>query len=123
MVRVIGCVPEHQAGKVRLNEIGLQRRAPGPGPGVARAVTIGGFFESCFPMLVALWAILATAVLAGAGYSHYKYRANYDLYYAQLFSQDERERAGAIRPTFSPYTKPLTALALLCVLVPVSLAI
>ena len=74
-------------------------------------------------MLAALWTILAIAVLTGAGYSHYKYRVKYNLYYAQLFSQDEQERAGAIRPTFSPYVKPLTALTLLCVLVPIALAL
>lgn len=74
-------------------------------------------------MLAALWAVLATALLVGAGYSHYRYRVKYNLYYDRLFSRDARERASATVPTFSPYAKPVTALTLLCVLVPVALTI
>lgn len=74
-------------------------------------------------MLAPLWTILAIALLAGAGYSHYRYRVKYNRYYARLFSRDATERASATLPTFSPYAKPAAALTLLCILLPVSLSI
>lgn len=74
-------------------------------------------------MLVALWVFLVAAVLWGAGYSHYRYRVKYNQYYARLFSGNAEERARATLPTFSPYTRLATALSLLCILLPVSLAV
>jgi hypothetical protein len=74
-------------------------------------------------MLAALWLLLAPALLVGAGYSHYRYRVKNNRYYARLFSTDPVERARATEPRFSPYLLPATALILVCVLAPVSLAI
>lgn len=74
-------------------------------------------------MLAALWALLAMAVLAGAGYSHYRYRVKYNRYYARLFSRDPQERAGATLPTFNPHVKTAAVLTVLCILAPVSLAL
>lgn len=69
-------------------------------------------------MLVALWALLASLILVGAGYSHYRYRVKYNRYYAKLYSRSECDRATAALPRFSPYALPGVVLVILCILLP-----
>lgn len=72
-------------------------------------------------MLAAFWFLLATAILTGAGYSHYRYRVKNNQYYAKLYSEHEGERASATLPGSNPYALPVVAGIILCVLVPVLL--
>ncbi len=74
-------------------------------------------------MLAALWFLLASAILTGAGYSHYRYRVKNNLYYEKLYSQHPAERASAMLPMFNPYALPVVAVIILCVLVPILLVL
>jgi hypothetical protein len=70
-------------------------------------------------MLAALWFLLASAILTGAGYSHYRYRVKNNRYYAKLYSQHPAERESATLPRFNRYALPAVAAIILVVLVPI----
>lgn len=70
-------------------------------------------------MLAAFWFLLASAILTGAGYSHYRYRVKNNRYYAKLYSRHPAERASASLPSFNPYALPAVAVIILVVLVPI----
>lgn len=74
-------------------------------------------------MLAALWLLLALSVLVAAGYSHYRYRVKNNQYYARLYSGDQRERASAVEPRYSPYAMPTVTLVILCLTVPAALTL
>lgn len=74
-------------------------------------------------MLAVLWFLLASAILTGAGYSHYRYRVKNNLYYAKLFSRHPGERASATLPNSNPYALPVVAAIILGILVPALFAI
>jgi hypothetical protein len=73
----------------------------------------------------AIWATLFIGGLAGAGYSHYRYRVKNNQYYERLFARNREEPAdSAIRnaPRHS-YAVPVLTLVIVCLLVPMSLVI
>ncbi|WP_151633248.1 hypothetical protein [Noviherbaspirillum aerium] len=74
-------------------------------------------------MLAAFWFLLASAILVGAGYSHYRYRVKNNLYYDKLYSQNLEEREKATLPNFSRYALLAVAIAILFVLVPILLTL
>ncbi len=71
----------------------------------------------------ALWAMLAVGTLAGAGYSHYRYRVRNDRYYEWLFARNREERDGANIEGNTHCSRMIPVLALVVVgfLVPMSL--
>lgn len=75
-------------------------------------------------LLFALWAVLVAGALAGAGYSHYRYRVRHNQYYERLFARDS-EVAGAMIPHHPgrTYVLPAFTLAIVTLLVPMSLGI
>lgn len=84
-------------------------------------------------LLFVLWAALAIGALAGAGYSHYRYRVRNNQYYARLFAKDGEKLQGFQGEKNHPdagraypgraYALPAMTLVLVCVLVPMSFLI
>lgn len=75
-------------------------------------------------LLFVLWTILVLGALAGAGYSHYRYRVTHNQYYERLFAFDEQAAGtetgcGVQRPNIVPALTLVTV----CLLVPMSLVI
>ncbi|MEN3363377.1 MAG: hypothetical protein V7606_651 [Burkholderiales bacterium] len=73
----------------------------------------------------ALWAVLFTAALTGAGYSHYRYRVIHNQYYEHIFAKNREERFGGGLAPDQQYSRAIPALVLaaVCVMAPMALAI
>lgn len=75
-------------------------------------------------LLFVLWATLMLAVLAGAGYSHYRYRVRNNQYYERLFAKNGVERDTDEAPAaHRSYALPVIILIMVFLLVPISLII
>jgi hypothetical protein len=77
-------------------------------------------------MLFLLWAAIVIAILFASGYSHYRYRVKNNQYYARVFTQSGSAKNPALAqalPAYNRYAFPLLALMIVCLLVPISLAI
>lgn len=75
-------------------------------------------------LLFLLWSLLAIAALAGAGYSHYRYRVINNQYYERLFARSrEADVAEIERNAPRPKVVSIVTLVLVSLLVPVSLVI
>jgi hypothetical protein len=77
-------------------------------------------------LLFVLWAALIIAILFGAGYSHYRYRIKNNQYYERLFAKNYLEESIPVKeplPTYNSYAFPALTLMIVCLLVPISLAI
>ncbi|KIF79805.1 hypothetical protein [Noviherbaspirillum autotrophicum] len=76
-------------------------------------------------LLFLLWAVLALAALAGAGYSHYRYRVIHNQYYERLFASNRDASDGADIGHHPRRANPVSVVTLVLVslLVPVSLVI
>lgn len=76
-------------------------------------------------LLFALWSVLALGVLAGAGYSHYRYRTRNNRHYERVFatSRAERPRLETAPDARGFLGVPVLAFALVGLLVPMSLVI
>lgn len=76
-------------------------------------------------LLFLLWTVLALGALAGAGYSHYRYRVIHNQYYERLFARnrDASDSAETCRHPRSSSRVSLVTLVLVGLLVPVSLVI
>lgn len=74
-------------------------------------------------LLFVLWAVLVIGALAGAAYSHYRYRVRNNQYYERLFAKNREEPVGAEIEcnTDCSYTVPVLALVIVSLLVPVFL--
>lgn len=75
-------------------------------------------------LLFALWAVLVSATLAGAGYSHYRYRVINNQKYERLFAREREKLSAEIsRNVNRSYAIPILTLVMVCLLVPMSLFI
>lgn len=72
-------------------------------------------------LLFGLWAVLVIGALAAAGYSHYRYRARNNQYYARLFAADRVEPVGPDLMHERDSILPVLTLVIVSVLVPASL--
>ena len=76
-------------------------------------------------LLFLLWSLLALGALAGAGYSHYRYRVVNNQYYERLFARkrDASVDAEIEHNANRPRGASIATLVLVGILVPVSLVI
>lgn len=76
-------------------------------------------------LLFISWAVLVIGALAGAGYSHYRYRVDNNHYYERLFAKNREELRGAEinRHPARSYAVPVLTFVIVCLLVPMSLVI
>jgi hypothetical protein len=76
-------------------------------------------------LLFVLWASLALGALAGAGYSHYRYRVKKNRYYALLFAKDRSEpvNAAIVYDAHRSFRLSVLTLGMVTMLVPLSLLI
>ncbi len=76
-------------------------------------------------LLFTLWAVLVLGALAGAGFSHYRYRVRHNRYYERLFARSPRQFAGTgiERNTNGSRFVPILTLVMVCLLVPLSVGI
>lgn len=74
--------------------------------------------------LFILWAALMLAALAGAGYSHYRYRIRNNQYYARLFANSKSAPVLVqAPPAHESYLVPAITVMMAILLVPMSLSI
>jgi hypothetical protein len=82
------------------------------------------FIEGVEMLLFVLWASLALGALAGAGYSHYRYRVKKNRYYAHLFAKDRSEvNAAIVYDAHRSCRLSVLTLGMVTILVPLSLLI
>ena len=74
-------------------------------------------------LLFAIWAVLVIGALAGAGYSHYRYRVRHNQYYECLFGTPGDAAAAIAHRPRRAYVLPAFTLIIVSLLVPMSLGI